>query len=157
MINQILEDAFTHPQIFLWCGALDREKLDRWKAPNQVEIPLDLIRLWSVTGGGEMFETEALLSPFATDPEYDITAKNNLYWESGIDKELLVFHCGTWISAVRNASPHFTSFKEHDSGNQLYFQTVDAWYRETLRQEYQKRYGLSELPFIGSNASASLR
>ncbi len=91
-----------------------------------------------------MFESETLLSPFAVNPEYDINARNEFYWTSGVDKTLLVFHCGTWISAIRDSAPHFVSFKEDEMENKLQFESVSAWYSQTLRREYANRYGLKD-------------
>ena len=145
MIDQILKDAIEQPRLFLWCGALDETKINEWIPPNRVQVPLDLRKLWSVTGGGEMFETETLLSPFASDPDYDINMRNEFYWKSGVDKTLLVFHIGTWISAIRDNTPHFISFKENEMENKMQFESIDAWYCQTLRKEYANRYDLKDL------------
>ena len=144
MIDQILKDASERPQIFVWRGPLDLEKVNAWLSHNQVNIPPDLKELWIVTGGGDIFESETLLSPLETDPSYDIEAVNRFHWQSGLDKSLLIFHVGTWISAVRNEPPHFVSFSLGDVEKKMEFKDFDAWYRQTVRREFAQRYGLED-------------
>ena len=143
MIEQLLKDASEHPRIFIWRGPLDSRKIDTWSSPNRVEIPMGLRQLWTVTGGGDIFESETILSPLTKDPEFDIEAVNEFYWEQGVEKKLLIFHVGAWLSAVRNASPCYVSFNTENFATRAEFGDFDAWYVEGMREEYAQRYGLA--------------
>ena len=145
MIDEILHDGMQLPRVFLWRGPLNPKLVDEWISPNRVHIPRDLKELWIATGGGDIFETETILCPLTTDPEYDIMEVNQLYWKSGVDKNLLIFHIGTWVSAVRNDAPKFVSWSTEDTKNMMQFDSLSAWYCQTLRKEYGQRYGLAHL------------
>ena len=143
MIEQLLNDAREHPRLFLWRGALNPEEIDKWSSPNHVQIPVGLKQLWAATGGGEIFESETILSPLTSDPEYDIEATNEFYWRSGVDRSLLVFHVGAWLSAVRNEPPNYVALDTVKFATRAEFRDIDAWYVDGVRKEYAQRYGLA--------------
>jgi len=143
MIEQLLKDATENPRLFVWRGPLDRQRVSAWSASNQIQIPPDLQQLWIATGGGDIFESETILSPLANDPEYDIDVIDQHYWNSGVDAGLLIFHVGTWISAVRSEAPYYISMGTEKYSVVGEFDDLDSWYCATVRKEYAERYGLA--------------
>jgi SMI1/KNR4 family protein SUKH-1 len=143
-MNMILRDAATASHLFMWNGPIDRRRVDRWVEGHGWRLPEDLLEFWSVTGGGEMFETETMLRPLRSDDDgreeiLDVT--NWLRTAKGFQENLLVFHQGLAYTAIRPADGRY--FCQDAHGRILgEFGTLEDWYIRVIREEYAERYGL---------------
>jgi len=69
MIDLILHDSAARPGVFFWFGALPTSQTKDWERENSICVPADLKTLWSLKGGGDLFESETILQPFGSaDP-----------------------------------------------------------------------------------------
>ena len=59
----ILDDAHLRPDLFVWSGQIDHERLVAWVQQHGWSIPGDLFELWVKTGGGDFFESETPGAP----------------------------------------------------------------------------------------------
>jgi len=110
-------------------------------AQRKISLPDDLVDLWHELGGGDLFESETILSPFGSSAlGDDIQGVNELHFRQGLSPEYLLFHKGLYLSAVRLADGKYVAlfdsyvpFKEYSS--------LEDWYSD-LRSEYAALYGL---------------
>ncbi len=109
-------------------------------------LPSDLIELWEVTGGGDVFE-ETIYRPtvpslpsagFVAD---DIESLNARHAAAGNLYGLYIFTDGTFLSAVRLHDQEFVTLRR-DHVVEDSFPSLDEWYLHTLRAEFGKKYGL---------------
>ncbi len=138
-----MQDSARYPELFEWNGTIAPDRLQSWLQDRGLNLPQDLIELWEVTGGGELFETESILSPFA-DPHSgdDIDSVNEFHHSNGLAQQYLVFHVGTGLTTVRLIDGCYVTL------NDIYqelssFLTLDDWYIAEIRSEYAKRYNLN--------------
>jgi hypothetical protein len=59
----ILKDAETRSDLFHWFGAIEREEIESWMRAGRLSVPSELVELWSLTGGGDLFESETIFRP----------------------------------------------------------------------------------------------
>ena len=145
MNNILMQDSDRHPKLFLWNDAIPANRLQAWLQDRNLKLPKDLIEFWEMTGGGELFETETILSPVC-DIQFgdDIDSVNEFYHSQGMPQHYLVFHVGTGISAVRLTDGCYVYL--NDSYQELSeFLTLDQWYITEIRSEYAGRYKLDAL------------
>lgn len=142
MNNILMQDAARYPQLFVWNGAIESNQLEVWLQEHQLNLPQDLIELWKQTNGGDLFESETILSPFGDDSlGDDIEGVNEFHYSQGMSKNYLLFHLGTGLSAVRLTDNYYVKLDE--SYQEIaQFQSLDDWYRDELRSEYGKRYNI---------------
>lgn len=135
-----MQDAARHPQLFIWNGTIESNQLQVWLQEHQLNLPQDLIELWKQTNGGDLFESETILSPFGDDSlGDDIDSVNEFHYSQGMARKYLLFHLGTGLSAVRLTDGYYV--KLDDNYQEIAeFQSLDDWYRDELRSEYGKRY-----------------
>jgi hypothetical protein len=135
-----MQDAARYPQLFVWNGTIESNQLEVWLQEHQLNLPQDLIELWKQTNGGDLFESETILSPFGDDSlGDDIEGVNEFHYSQGMSKNYLLFHLGTGLSAVRLTDNYYVKLDE--SYQEIaQFQSLDDWYRDELRSEYGKRY-----------------
>ncbi len=139
----ILEDASTRPRAFRWVGPPDPTALDAWLAEYALPVPHDLVAFWRVTGGGTVFESEELLPPLGTpDASEALGARNVWHRSRGMAPGFILFHEGSWLSAVRAAEPQYVTLAPGYLVEET-FPSLEEWYRCTLRSEFADRYGLS--------------
>lgn len=145
----ILQDALRHPGAFDWFGSIRPPALAEWLRRSGFVIPRDLQDFWIATGGGDVFESETLLRPtgmaaksgefFAGD---DIETANERHRQRGLTAGLLLFHQGTWNSAIALDEQRYAVLNSEYS--ELFrFDSFDDWYAATIRKEFGERYGLS--------------
>ncbi len=144
LTGQIGRDAEQRPELFRWKGSESRGRLSGWASGIAGKVPEDLLSLWSSTGGGELFETETLLSPFG-DPGVgdDVDGVTQLYRERGLTPDWIVFHTGFGMSAFSTQDGRIAWFGSSSNTPTSVFASVDDWYTHALRAEYAGRYGLS--------------
>lgn len=144
MLPQLDADAALRPGLFLWNGAIPEADLDAWLDARRLVVPADLRRLWTITGGGELFESEDLWAPLAPPPvgyPEDFESINRQYRDRGMASIYLVYHTGLGVSAVRQPDGALVSLSPQALSEIGTFSALDAWYA-WLRLEYAERYGL---------------
>jgi len=139
-------DWKKQPELFRFPGAIPKEKMDAWLKKRNLSVPQDLKDFWCETGGGELFETETILSPFGRrDLGDDVDSINQFHRQKGMPADWLVFHTGLGglsvieLSSGKYASVHEGTYEVHQK-----FETFADWYDNFIRREYAPRYGLSE-------------
>jgi hypothetical protein len=139
----ILADSRERPRAFFWYGAPERKRLLHWITERSLTVPADLLELWQTFGGGVMFESEEIFAPLG-GPEYelDFDRRNATHHEAGLPDTLFVFHEGTWLSAVRRFFPHYVTVDPVTYAVTQEFESLDHWYKTTVRNEFGERYGL---------------
>jgi hypothetical protein len=143
----LLQDAERVPRLFDWFGAIPGAEVQDWLQNSGLVLPADLIELWQLTGGGDVFESETILRPtvpsvpntcFVDD---DIEGINAGHTSAGKPSELYIFQQGVFLSAVRLADQKFVTLTRNyvveDS-----FPSLDEWYIRTLKAEFGRRYGI---------------
>jgi len=137
-----MQDSVRHPKLFVWNGGIVGDRLNIWLQKHNLNLPEDLITLWEVTGGGDLFESETILSPFGdANLGDDIDSVNEFHYSQGMKRDYLVFHVGTGLSAVRLADSCYVYL--NDSYQDLSeFLTLEEWYIAEIRSEYARRYHL---------------
>jgi hypothetical protein len=141
MIAWFEEDVRFAPNAFDWRGSSTVEAVNEWLATNSRRVPPDLVWLWARTGGGDMFETEEILSPTGSG-DYDLGATNRRLWAAGLPKNLLVFHSGLYLTAID--SDERVIQVDPDRLQPIgAFDSIGHWYAD-LRREYARTYGLPE-------------
>jgi len=144
----LLEDAKRRPELFDWFGAIPRREIEDWLLRHQLELPPDIIELWHVTGGGDVFESETILRPtVASYPngsfvEDDIESFNTDHATELNRCGVYVFQRGVFLSAVRLRDQYFVTLTKNYVIAE-WFSSLDEWYANTLRAEFGPRYGLS--------------
>src|SRR5262245_3334346 len=143
----IRTDVSDRPRAFAWNGAIAPARLEKWIAERALEVPADLLKLWLTFGGGVIFESEEILSPLG-EPDWALNFdKTNLAHRGrGLPEGFFIFHEGAWISAVRRTSPHYVTLDPDSYVATREFDSLDDWYRNTVRDEFGARYGLKPLP-----------
>ncbi len=143
MIDQLLKDRATRPGLFHFLGAIQPEKLDMWLRERNLIIPPDLRHLWCETGGGDFFESETILGPFAArDLGDDVDSVNQFRWQNGMPRDWLVFHTGLGLTVVKMSSGEYVSVQEASFEVRETFGSLDDWYGGLIRKEYAPRYSL---------------
>src|SRR5258708_22711295 len=111
----LLRDAALHPLAFCWFGAIPKPEMDAWVQRTGLTVPQDLIELWKITGGGDVFESETILRPTVPSVpnsafvEDDIESRNVRHNAEGKTEGLLVFQDGAFLSAVRFKDQRFVT------------------------------------------------
>lgn len=142
MTSSFEQDLRFAPNAFNWRGSTEVEPITEWLEAHGRHVPQDLIRLWARTGGGDMFETEEVLSPTATG-DHDLEAVNRRLWAAGLAEELLVFHLGLYVTAV-DLSERVVRIDPDRLEPVGFFNSIDDWYAD-LRAEYARSYGLPSI------------
>ena len=146
----LLQDAQRTPNLFYPFGAIPTTELREWLHENSLVLPSDLIELWEVTGGGDIFDSETVLRPTvpsipnACFVQDDIESSNAAHTAQGKPSGLYVFQQGVFLSAVRLFDQKFVTLSSDYVVNQS-FDSVNDWYVHTLRAEFGERYGLASL------------
>jgi hypothetical protein len=146
----LLQDAEQVPRLFFPFGAIPEEELQAWLRRSGLALPADLIELWRLTGGGDLFESETIFRP--TVP----SAPNGCFVEDGIEEintghasdgkpgGLYIFQQGAFLSAVRMADQKYVTLTKNYAVQDS-FPSLDEWYMRTLRAEFGERYGLTSI------------
>jgi len=142
----LLIDAKARPELFYWAGPIQNKKLGSWLDQMHWVIPGDLKYLWSETGGGDFFESETIFYPFSSSYAYDQIADVNEYQRSlGLPENYLVFHSGICLSVVETISQRFLLIDAKTYKSIRGFRSLEEWYVQAIRPEFEDRYSLSPL------------
>ncbi len=144
MNSQIKEDRAKRPELFHFNGAITTAQLNDWTQQRNFVVPDDLKEFWCETGGGEMFESETVLSPLGiTASGDDVDSVNAYHRNKGMPPGYLIFHTGIGgLSAIRMPAGEYLSIHEGSYSVQQTFGSLADWYARLLRKEYAPRYGL---------------
>lgn len=151
---RLLDDARRVPRIFFPFGAIPEPELTGWLKHNALVLPTELLELWQLTGGGDVFESETIFRPTVPSipnpafVEDDIEGSNAAHSAKGKPSELYIFQQGLFLSAVRLSDQKFVILSE-DYGIDRKFDSLDEWYVQTLRAEFGERYGLGPVDAEG--------
>lgn len=144
----ILMDAEIRPEHFFWFGAIDRSFVESWAVDSHFEIPAELLDFWSQTGGGNCFDSETFFRPTALPshkPYFvngdDFQSASDRGARNGMPNSYLVFHDGSFLSAIRRSDGAYVTLNEKYEELGAYSDLND-WYQPTLRTEFAERYGL---------------
>ena len=146
----LLQDTQRVPRVFSPFGARPPAELRDWLLRNAFALPPDLIDLWQLTGGGDIFESETIFRPtVASVPnrcfvEDEIEGRNAEHTARGKPSELYIFQEGAFLSAVRLSDQKFVTLADGYSVRNS-FDSLDEWYVRTLRAEFGERYGLGSV------------
>ena len=145
IIDLLEKDRAKRPDLFWLVGPIPAEQLHAWLMQHSLGVPDDLKQLWSQTGGGEMFETETLLSPFGRAGfGADVMGVNQFHRQKGMPTGLLIIHEGLGgLTAIDTASDKYVSVQPGSYEVRKTFGSLADWYANFIRPEYASRYGLS--------------
>jgi hypothetical protein len=106
-------------------------------------VPRDLVSFWAATGGGDLLESETILSPFG-DPFSgdDVEGATTTRRERGLPWGWMIFHVGWGVSAFHLKHLQYAWFEGNLCAPSRTFDSLDAWYVDVLRAEFGGRYGL---------------
>jgi hypothetical protein len=134
-------DLGAVPAVFDVSGPVPTTALREWVRRQSRAIPDDLVALWELIGGGDIFETEEIFAP-VTDPDHEIDKANRHFKQSGLPAEYLVFHAGLYLTAIDSHGRIVQLDPDMLEPTGL-FASIDDWYND-LRGEYGPKYGLPE-------------
>jgi len=131
------------PRIFAFNGAIPSAQLDAWLSERQLTVPDDLKQVWQETGGGVVFESEIILSPYG-DRELgeNVDSENEFHRQKGMPVDWLLFHTGMNLRVIKMSSGEYASLQEGSYRVQETFRSCAEWYVNSIRKEYAARYGL---------------
>lgn len=137
-------DARIRPDLFIWNGSVDQPGMQLLLARDErlARCPSELQQLWRETGGGDIFESEAILGPLSKPAlGEDILRVNEAMVSKGMPQRFVVFHIGMITTAVDTVLGDYVQL---DAGFYVIrrFGSLEQWYVETVREEYHERYGL---------------
>ena len=144
MINLIIKDSDLRSDLFIWRGGVPLSEIEKWEREQLVSVPDDLKRLWNAKGGGDFFESEAILQPSGADENDLVLPRSSWFWGRGLDSDRYVFHEGLYVSTFRKSDDLLCSLDSSSLNAIGTFRTLDDWYL-SLRAEYGDRYGLPVL------------
>jgi len=145
-MNTLLQqDRARRPDLFQFYGPITGKEMDAWLGERNIVIPEDLKQLWCDTGGGEMFESETILSPKGrSDLADDVESVNEFHKQKGMTRSWLIFHTGIGgLTVVKVPLGEYASIREGSYEVQQTFQSLADWYGNFVRREYATRYGLN--------------
>jgi len=144
----LLQDAQRVPSVMHPFGAIPTGELREWLRQNMLLLPSDLIELWEVTGGGDIFDSETVFRPTVPSPpntsfvQDDIADRNTEHAAKGKPSGLYIFQEGAFLSAIRLSDQNFVTLSQEYAVEDS-FGSLDDWYVRTLRAEFGERYGLA--------------
>ncbi len=142
MSSRLANDEKIRPELFLWSGAISRQRIAEWLTERRLRIPDDLLSLWTRTGGGDLFETETIFAPFSGDATNDVDMMNAFHRSRGLGAGYLVVHDGLALTAIRLDDGKWILLDRDDYRELWEYDSLEDWYVSLLRAEYAERYGL---------------
>jgi len=143
----LIQDARRVPRVFFPFGAIPLAELQDWLRHSGLVLPSDLVELWQLTGGGDIFDSETIFRPTVSSVpnssfvEDDIEGRNGAHDATGKPRGLYIFQQGVFLSAVRLSDQAFVTLTENYAVENSFI-SLDEWYVHTLRAEFGERYGL---------------
>jgi hypothetical protein len=143
MILQLKKDMSIRPDLFDLTGSIDNQTVDAY-LEQESRLPPELLHMWREVGGGELFETETLLSPAGSSVlGDDIVSVNTFHHRRGLSTQYIVFHVGVGgLTAYDKKEDVICQLDSERYDIIATFPSLDVWYSEVLHGEYARRYGL---------------
>ena len=144
-MNALLQnDRAKRPELFHFLGPIPSVELDAWLNERHLVVPNDLKQFWREAGGGDLFESETILSPFGrSNLADDVESVNQFHKQKGMPAEWMIFHTGIGgLSVVQMPSGRYASVREGSYDVQQTFASLADWYANLIRREYASRYKL---------------
>ena len=145
--SQIMADASSRPDLFVWNGPIEGEQLRRWLSENKFNVPEDFITFLELTGGGDLFESETILGPYG-----DVELGDDLLYRCQ-HQPPLGRHAGR-ICCISSRGSSFcdpasdqkyVTLTGSDFQEKGAFSSLEGRYVESLRKEYRELYGLGAI------------
>jgi hypothetical protein len=145
MTETLWRDAVQRPDLFRWKGRLSAAAIAAWTEKQGWTLPEDLVSFWARTGGGEIFESEELLSPLGdAEAEDSVVLTLRFHVERGLPQRFVLFHEGGYgLSAVDVEAGDYVVMDPSTYAVRSRHKSLDDWYRQGVRAEYAARYGLA--------------
>jgi hypothetical protein len=135
-------DVEDFSNVFNWKGPIASDAVNQFLVQEATQIPDDLHDLWLAKGSGDLFESEELYGPDGS--EEDISVMQTLMSDEGLlTQNFVIFHRGTWLSAIDRDSGLITAFGAGLVPVAKPFRSLDQWYMQLIRPEFRERYGLT--------------
>jgi hypothetical protein len=144
----LLQDAKRVPRLFCPFGAIPEAEVQNWLRHVGLVLPSDLIELWELTGGGDVFDSETIFRPTVPSVpnscfvEDAIEGRNAAHTAAGKPRGVYIFQQGVFLSAVRLSDQKFVTLTKKYAVERV-FDSLDEWYTEVLRAEFGQRYGIA--------------
>ena len=145
MRNVLIEDALANPLLFPLGWKVKTVDIENWMVSQSLELPAELIEIWSSIGGGDFLESETLLVPNQstfTDEIESIEATTSFLVENGFQKEFFVIHKGCVVSAVKQGTQSIFVFSADNYVSVCIYDSFENWYKTEFRDQFGTKYGL---------------
>jgi hypothetical protein len=146
-MNMLLQnDRAKRPDLFHLLGPIPSVKLDAWLSERHLAVPNDLKEFWCEAGGGDLFESETILSPFGrSDLGDDVETLNQFHRHKGMPADWIIFHTGIGgLSVFQIPLGTYASVREGSYEVQQTFASFADWYANLIHREYASRYNLPD-------------
>jgi hypothetical protein len=141
MMEKLITDSKSRPELFHWVGPTPRAIVDRWAALTGASLPPDLVFLWTSLGGGDLFETETILSLAEAPPDGLVDAVSSRYHQAGLSRKKWVVHTG-YVTTVVEGETGLVEVIGKGFEVLENYSSLEEWYEQVIRSEYADRYGL---------------
>lgn len=127
----VLDDAMLKPELFVWNGGIGVDEIESYCKKSNIELPEDIRELWQKTGGGDIFESETILSPVDNISIVGENIDNINEWlrEKGLFVHYLVFHIGgNSYSAINLNNMRYIVLSADNLKKIAEYASFDDWY-----------------------------
>jgi hypothetical protein len=143
VFDLILYDSENNPDLFIWNGPINEDDIVNWFEDRSLDVPDDFIKFLSATGGGNIFESEEILSPFG-DPQFgnDLESTNDWFINNGLPEDMLIFNTGAYLSALRLSDQKYLLLDSIDYTIESEYNSFDDCYSKSVRAGFADRYNI---------------
>jgi hypothetical protein len=144
MITKLKNDIYNRPELFFFYGPVPEKNILKKLQLMNINVPSALLELWKEIGGGEIFETETILSP-VNDNNLgdDFESVNNYHYSQGLSKDFLIFHVGLGgLSTVSLKDESYYVIDDTTYKCVKGFNSLEEWYENHIRKTYAIKYNL---------------
>lgn len=143
MSEPLERDMKLNPLLFHLASGVDPTVLDAWLKEKGLVVPDDLRRFWERHGGGELFQSETVLSPTGDAAlGDDVDGRNEHHRTLGMPTRFLVFQEGVFLSALDLVRGDYVELDLDGYAVKGRYRTFDDWYVDLVRKEFEWQYGL---------------
>jgi len=131
VLELIHEQQKTNPSLLFAYGKIEETKLANELQKINYKFPNELIGFWKEFGGGDLFETETILSPFPIANEfiYDIQTINQFHYSIGLDKNYIIFQeNGSQMTAFDKQTNALVVLSKEDYSIENKFDNFENWF-----------------------------
>jgi hypothetical protein len=132
MITETIKRALSeNPHIIFPYGAIEPEKLKSGLSKMNYQFPKELFDFWVEFGGGDLFETETILSPIPSDNEfiYDIINTNDFKYKNGLSHKYITFQeNASYMAAFDKETNEIVIIAKDNYQEEERFNNFNAWF-----------------------------